>query len=373
MPAVICPICAMSLTNSNILKVHINLHCRVCGKFFMSHNKLKEHTETHSSTMQVKPLGNITSCKHCKECNETLPSSLYHTHVRSNKHKNNCLKVRVNGDLTVRTSEFNGRIETYSYINKKEEVLYPEEFFGEAENVVINQLADCGFKHTTFKFNMELLCEYMKLIDDSLTIAPIGHISKMMLVTASDDIHECYKKHAEEIAVKMSEFQERDSGWTLLTIKSLEININKCSIIRGSQYIPLPRSIANIHACINVENRDVYCFKWCLIAAFYSGNQLNARQRKTCNSYEISDIESDFIIVDEIVLNFQGMQFPAPLKQIRKFEKQNSISINVFGYNGHSIVGPYYITTDEKPTHLNLLLLTSGDKSHYVLISDISK
>jgi len=43
----------------------------------------------------------------------------------------------------------------------------------------------------------------------------------------------------------MSEFQERDSGWSLIEKVYLEVNINKYQLIRGSNYIDLPREIVN--------------------------------------------------------------------------------------------------------------------------------
>jgi len=41
----------------------------------------------------------------------------------------------------------------------------------------------------------------------------------------------------------MSEFQERDSGWSLIEKVYLEVNINKYQL--GSNYIDLPREIVN--------------------------------------------------------------------------------------------------------------------------------
>jgi hypothetical protein len=37
--------------------------------------------------------------------------------------------------------------------------------------------------------------------------------------------------------------------------------------LSGSSYIPLPKFIADKKAVINIENKDNYCFKWCLTRA----------------------------------------------------------------------------------------------------------
>ena len=69
---------------------------------------------------------------------------------------------------------------------------------------------------------------------------------------------------------KSSAFQERDSGWTLRTIVSLTVNINKYNPMRGSSYIELPASIQKKHACVNVQYFDVdQCFKWTVLSALH--------------------------------------------------------------------------------------------------------
>jgi len=92
----------------------------------------------------------------------------------------------------------------------------------------------------------------------------------------------------EKILVRMEEFQERDSGWTLLHLFRLEKNINQYSPLRGSSYIKLPSCFENKKAIINVKNiNDEYCFKWSLIAALRNLNK-NA-SRCTTNKVNIND------------------------------------------------------------------------------------
>ena len=63
-----------------------------------------------------------------------------------------------------------------------------------------------------------------------------------------------------------------------------------------------------------------------------------------------------------------GIQYPAEIKDIGKFEHQNNISVNVYGYF------PLRITTvTVARDHLNLLYIIAGEKSHYVLVKDVSR
>ncbi|XP_058980814.1 uncharacterized protein LOC131803471 [Musca domestica] len=62
------------------------------------------------------------------------------------------------------------------------------------------------------------------------------------------------------------------------------------------------------------------------------------------------------------------------IQNIKDFEANNEdISINVFGYDGNQIVGPYYLTPKRRNHHINLMLLHEGDKFHYILIMDMSR
>ena len=54
-------------------------------------------------------------------------------------------------------------------------------------------------------------------------------------------------------------------------------------------------------------------------------------------------------------LNFDGIEFPVPVSKIPKFEKQNEIAINVFGFERGALF-PVYISKERYSVHVNLLL-----------------
>ena len=232
-------------------------------------------------------------------------------------------------------------------------------------------------KYESIKFNLELFCEYMLIKDDedNCMIEIKSHQTKMnILITysTSNDILNTYNEQCDVIIKKMSEFQERDSGWALIEILRLEININQYKYIKGSQYIPLPPEIQRKHACINVQNNDEYCFKWAIISALYPVEVSSYR----ITSYNVVNIEDEIIrLENNIELNFKNLNFPLPVYQIKVFEINNpEMSVNVFAlYNDNDIFGPYYFSQEEKSKHINLLLLEDGEKFHYVWIKNISR
>ncbi|KAJ8927512.1 hypothetical protein NQ314_020009 [Rhamnusium bicolor] len=52
--------------------------------------------------------------------------------------------------------------------------------------------------------------------------------------------------------------KEKDSGWALVSLLYLEINVAKYNPLRASSYLPLPKDIAAKNAVINVRNSGIF-------------------------------------------------------------------------------------------------------------------
>jgi hypothetical protein len=99
--------------------------------------------------------------------------------------------------------------------------------------------------------------------------------------------------------------------------------------ISGSSYMALPRKIRHTGGVVNVNNKDQKCFLWSILAA------LHPVDRNPQDIYHYSPFENE--------LNMTGIDFPVSLSQIDKFERQNSISVNVFGFDEGEIF-PLYLS-----------------------------
>ena len=112
------------------------------------------------------------------------------------------------------------------------------------------------------------------------------------------------------------------SGWTIDKIDSNYINIIVYQPLNGSSYIELPTELRNSKKeLINIKNKDDKCFRWCHVR--HLNPQENDSQRilqKHCN----------------------------------KIEKQNSIKINVFGYEEKQPY-PIHISKETFEYQMNLL------------------
>ena len=138
----------------------------------------------------------------------------------------------------------------------------------------------------------------------------------------------------------------------------LDVNFHLLNLTRGRSYVPLPDYITNRKAVINSQNDDSECFKWALIAAdrwadIGSYPQRISNLRKFVNNYDSS-----------------GLEFPVLLKEIRKFEINNDISVNVLGLKDKEI----HILRKGR-THnlgLDLLMISENEINHYTAIKGLS-
>ena len=162
-----------------------------------------------------------------------------------------------------------------------------------------------------------------------------------------------YQQYITLILTELEEFQEKDSGWTLHLIVKLEVNIIKLNPMKGNTYIKLPKQIEGVTSYHQYKDN----------------------------------------------LNFSSIKFPVAIKDVSKFEKQNDISVNIYGLinkeQKFSVV-PLHLISQKRDHHMNLLRVEeeenyankdSGDKEdgneqesrpqslnfHYVWIKDLSR
>ena len=130
----------------------------------------------------------------------------------------------------------------------------------------------------------------------------------------------------------------------------------------GSSFIPTPAEIIKKKAIINVRNHNSNdCFRYSILAALHPATN-HRNHPYTYNKY-----------LNE--LDMTGIQTPVALSSIPKFEIRNpTISVNVLVYEKKDLI-PVYTSKfcNQRPNHINLLLLSKGDKFHYTLITSLSR
>ena len=182
------------------------------------------------------------------------------------------------------------------------------------------------------------------------------HVERIMEDT---DLDELYERMTRECLEKIEKFQNEGSGWQFESVESFDINVDPFKPLRGTSYFPLPNKLAVKKAIINVQNKeDNKCFKWAVTSAVFPREKNNQRL-------------NDELKENSKKLNWEGIDFPTPLSQIARFEKQNPYSINVYGYTGTSVF-PLRLSKHENEQCINLILLSKKKNYHYCWIKNMS-
>ena len=211
-----------------------------------------------------------------------------------------------------------------------------------------------------FKFVETLQVKFVKYSNDK-KIQKNGYFNSTTdLIINETDIKLAIQDSQQQILNKIAQWISEGSGWTIQSIENHYINIVNYSPLKGSSYIKLPQELRNsAKGLINMKNKDNECFRWCHIRHLNPQDKDPQRIKKTDKQY----IEK---------LDYSSIEFPVTVKQINKIEKQNNICINLFGYEEKQKF-PIYISKEKYQDHMELLLITEGEKKHYVLIKDFNK
>lgn len=309
----------------------------------------------------------------CNFCNEDVLPHRFLIHSRTKRHKLLCTQEK-DSDYAVYiiNSAFKCRIISYR-INGSKTILDPKVYMFKIAKKLENVLKVELEIHTNIKVNVELFCTFVKTNSEDGVVRDLKSFNtkNVCLNGGVVDFPTYFENVTSIILKKCEEFQERDSGWALEKIEFFEININKYHPLQASSYIPLPTKVQLKKACVNVKNTDNACFFWAVISALYPADQ---------HCYRVSSYPhySD-------VFNIKDIKCPVSFKDIKRFERLNNISVNIYGLEDweECVVQPLYISkvytknsqdgSENTMRHVNLLYLEKGLCKHYVWIKNLSR
>ena len=105
----------------------------------------------------------------------------------------------------------------------------------------------------------------------------------------------------------------------------LDTNFHQLNLTRGSSYLPLPDWLAQKKEIINPQNDDEECFEWAVIVAL-KWTDIKSHPERISNLREFSN---DY--------DWSGLKFPISIKDIKIFEMNNDISVNVLSVEDKDI------------------------------------
>jgi len=238
----------------------------------------------------------------------------------------------------------------------------PLRFLEDAANVVCERLRDILRRNNCVKVNTAFNGEFTtrdKRANKSIT-------TKNCELFRETDVHEWYRQHViEPTMTSFEEFQERDSGWALSQILNLTVNVNKCNPMRAGCNVAVPSKIAARKAVVCVKSMDDKCLAWSVVASLYPAEH-NVDRQSSYPHYTT-------------VLNVEGVEFPATLKDVTRLERLNNVSINVYTLEecGNKLnVLPIRLSNEKKrDRHVNLLYVQDEDEKagHFAWIKNLSR
>ena len=210
------------------------------------------------------------------------------------------------------------------------------------------------------KYVETLKVTFNKMSDGEIVIKNGYFNSKVQTIINHTEINEALQMSKQNILNQISQWISEGSGWTIQSVDSHYLNIVKYKPMKGSSYIQLPYELRNSSkGLINMKNEDNECFRWCHIRHLNPQEKYPQRIKKTDKQY----VEK---------LDYSNIEFPVNVQHYNKIEKQNSININVFGYENKEPY-PIYVSKEKYEDHMELLLVTENENKHYVLIKDFNK
>ena len=184
----------------------------------------------------------------------------------------------------------------------KDPILLFEQVKSIFEETLENDLHSLG----SLKYSVGLEAVFVKDSLDSsspptFTDPPTRFYTKLKAILNKDDTD--LSKESSVLVARIEGFVQNGSGWKLNTLKTLWPDVAKYEPIKGSSYLPLPDSLKNKRAVINVKNDDDHCLRYALRAALFPTNNHPER----LSSYTKDD-----------GLNFEGIESPTPVSQSLK-------------------------------------------------------
>jgi hypothetical protein len=223
---------------------------------------------------------------------------------------------------------------------------------------ILNHLSKELEQKRGIKWFISVKVRFVKPKPDGEDLATEPHFRSLCMKTVNQhELENQLDEAKQKITQSLVLFQKERSGWVLDEILHLNLSIAQYTPVKGSSYIPLPSKLKTKKAIINVKNMDNKCFMWSVLAVLHPASQHVYR----LNHYK--EFENE--------LDFTGIEFPVTVDKIGKFEKQNNISVNVFGFE--DVLFPLYITKEHFDSHVNLLLYYQRTTRHYCLIKDLNK
>lgn len=244
----------------------------------------------------------------------------------------------------LKTSALNGAVSQVNLIPIGGEKYDLLRFLANVKVDVDDELVLKRGKHRNVKWYVNARVEMTRDIDDGRQEKTHPHYISLQNESNDHNLNEAFQS----VNKAMEEFINKGSNWILNKIICPEVHTLPYSPISGSSYIDLPHKIKSSNGVVNIRNDDHKCFLWSVLAALHPVDHNPSR----VTHYKRYENE----------LNRKDIEYPVTLAKMEKFEKQNNISVNAFGFEGEEIFPLYLTKLENGLSEVDLLYFSQDGK-----------
>ena len=265
------------------------------------------------------------------------------------------------------------------------------DFFVEVRGTIYDYLKDQIEKNKQIKFKIILIVELVKKNDNgkNIQVDQNVHLSSFTIPVyemheINTDIDSAYTQIDEALDV----WNANGSNWTIQRIIRCDIHSDKWAGVRigrcdrgAKAYFPLPKWLANKKACVNIQNEDDYCFKYCMEAGYNLPTFSPERVRHYLNRETFIYKTAPSSPTDESYMSFPFNGRSKAMKEFERLNKHLDISVSCFYatkkckrseditvlYKSNATIGP-------NTKKIDLLMVENEDGAlHWVLVNNFSR
>ena len=175
-------------------------------------------------------------------------------------------------------------------------------------------------------------------------------MSKPIQITNEGQIPNALGHMIDDIHQLIDRYTNEGSGWGIKEVISHGLRINRYSPLEGRSYIPLPESIQNRKATVNIKNKDDKCFIYSLGRALDPNPETKNLERVSKHLKDVCDS-----------LGLSKIECPVTVPQMAKIEEEYKVGISLFGLTGANQVYPNRLGGTKYEKEVDLLIVTTDD------------
>lgn len=332
--------------------------CQYCDSFFSRVRDCVKHEKKYHKIQRVY------SCFQCGE-------GFYETEALRNHLQKH---LSSNSRFTVYKSLYGGNS---LILRKNLDADSLEDVFTDSlRREVLSTCANHVIRKKRIYFSMSVNCVFLKFnidgeVENKISFTASARRQELNSFQNRKVLFETYNTQMHEIDLRISDFLENGSNWSLSEVSLMDLQITSLSGMRGGCHFPYPTK----RGLLNIKNEDDLCLIYCVIASFHS-KSVPSKVKDDPKSYE------------RFIKNFniEGISFPMAPDSISLFEEKNfqlGFSVNVFIEIDDDVfqvrvANPSNTRMASENHIVNVLLVEGIDnhgerRYHYILIENPSK